>query len=110
MPLPKTRDFDENGENHEFAFYTPKQGVLVVRSPKETKMTKMAGATQAKPWFTKNGVFTTLSGGRYFPAPWRVSPKTGVSDGVSHGVSPAFGPRAPERPKLRRADTQTPTR
>ena len=31
---------------------------------------------------------------------WEVSPKTGVSDGVSHGVFQApFGPRAPECPK-----------
>ena len=43
--LPKTRDFDENGENDEFAFYTQKQGVLVLRSPKMTKMVGHSGKT-----------------------------------------------------------------
>ena len=50
-PLPKRGRFDENGENDEFAFYSLKQG-----SPKTTKMTKMAGVTQEKAWFSKNRV------------------------------------------------------
>ena len=37
---------------------------MVLRTPKTTKMTKMAGVTQAKPWFTKSGVFTTPTNSR----------------------------------------------
>ena len=34
---------------------------LVLRTPATTEMAKMAGVTQAKPWFTENGVFTTAT-------------------------------------------------
>ena len=57
-PLPERGRFDENGENDEFAFYPPKTRVLLVRPPTTTKMTKMAGVTQAKAWFRKRpGLF-----------------------------------------------------
>ena len=41
-------------------FYPQKQGVALLRAPKPTKMTKMAGAPQTKPPFAKNTVFATL--------------------------------------------------
>ena len=47
-PLPTRGRFDENGENDEFAFYPLKTRVLLLGPLKTTKMTKMAGATQAK--------------------------------------------------------------
>ena len=50
--MPKTGNLDENGENDEFAFNKQKARLLVLRSLKtKSKMTKMAGVTQAKPWF-----------------------------------------------------------
>ena len=61
--LPKTVDFDENGEKDEFSFYTQKfytqKRFLVLRTLKKTKMTKMAVVPPAKPWFTESGVLTT---------------------------------------------------
>ena len=54
-PLPKRGRFDENGENDEFAFYSLKTRASLLRPPKTTKMTKMAGVTQAKAWFRKSG-------------------------------------------------------
>ena len=50
--LPKRGRFDENGENDEFAFYALKTRVLLLRPPKTTNMTKMAGVTQAKARFS----------------------------------------------------------
>ena len=55
-PLPKRGHFDENGENDEFAFYPLKTRVWLLRPPKTTKMTKMAGVTQEKAWFRKGRV------------------------------------------------------
>ena len=54
--------FDENGENYEFAFYPPKTRVLL-RPPKTTKMTKMAGVTRALPkaWFRKCWACSSLT-------------------------------------------------
>ena len=57
-PLPKRGRFDENGENDEFAFYPLKARVSLLRPPKTTKMTKMAGVTREKAWFRKKpGLF-----------------------------------------------------
>ena len=38
----RNKGFDRNGENDEFAFYTTKSGFLVLRTPKTTKMAKVA--------------------------------------------------------------------
>ena len=59
-PLPKRGHFDENGENDEFAFYPLKTRVWLLRPPKTTKMTKMAGVTQEKAWFRKSLVCSSL--------------------------------------------------
>ena len=59
-PLPKRGRFDENGESDEFAFYPLKTRVWLLRPPKTTKMTKMAGVTQEKAWFRKNLVCSSL--------------------------------------------------
>ena len=57
-PLPKRGCFDANGKNDEVAFYPLKTRVWLFRPPKTTKMTKMAGVTQAKAWFRKKrGLF-----------------------------------------------------
>ena len=40
--------FDENGENDELAFDPLKTRASLLRPPKTTKMTKVAGATQTK--------------------------------------------------------------
>ena len=47
--------FDENGKNDELAVYPLKTRASLLRPPKTTKMTKMAGVTQAKAWLRKNG-------------------------------------------------------
>ena len=60
-PLPKKGLFDENGENDEFAFYPLKTRALLLRPPKTTKMTKMAGVTQEKAWFRKSRVCSFLN-------------------------------------------------
>ena len=60
-PLPKRGCFDENGENDEFAFYPPRTMVSLLRRPKTTKITKMAGVTQAKAWFSKSRVCSSLN-------------------------------------------------
>ena len=60
-PLPKRGRFDENGENDEFAFYPLKTRVWLLRPPKTTKMTKMAGVTQEKAWFRKGRVCSSLT-------------------------------------------------
>ena len=60
-PLPKRGRFDENGENDEFAFYPLKTRVWLLRPPKTTKMTKMAGVTQEKAWFRKGRVCSSLN-------------------------------------------------
>ena len=59
-PLPKRGHFDENGENDEFAFYPLKTRVWLLKPPKTTKMTKMAGVTQEKTWFRKGRVCSSL--------------------------------------------------
>ena len=59
-PLRKRGRFDENGENDEFAFYPLKTRVSLLRPPKTTKMTKMAGVTREKAWFRKNLVCSSL--------------------------------------------------
>ena len=59
-PLPKGGRFDENGENDEFAFYPLKTRASLIRPPKTTKMTKMAVVTQAKAWFRKSRVCSSL--------------------------------------------------
>ena len=53
--------FDENGENDEFAVYPLKTRVWLLRPPKTTKMTKMAGVTQEKAWFWKGRVCSSHS-------------------------------------------------
>ena len=52
--------FDETGENDEFAFYPLKTRASLLRPLKTTKMTKMAGVTQAKAWFGKSRVCSSL--------------------------------------------------
>ena len=54
-PLPKRGRFDENGENDESTFYPLKTRVSLLRPPKTTKMTKMAGVTQEKACLEKAG-------------------------------------------------------
>ena len=49
--------FDKNGENDEFAFYPLKTRASLLRPP---KMTKMASVTQAKAWFRKSRVCSSL--------------------------------------------------
>ena len=44
----KRGEFDENGENDEFAFYPLRTRASLLRP---LKTTKMAGVTQAKAWF-----------------------------------------------------------
>ena len=56
LSLQKKRGFDENGENDESAFYPVKEWLCSSDPVKAMKMTKMAGVTQAKAWFTK-GIF-----------------------------------------------------
>ena len=52
----------KNGENRDFDFYThQKKRALLLAPRKPTKMTKMAGVTQAKPPFAKNSVFATAN-------------------------------------------------
>ena len=58
--LPKTGGFDEKWRKWRFTFYPQKQGVVLPRARKPTKITKMAGVPQTKPGFTKNRVFATL--------------------------------------------------
>ena len=53
------KDVDENGEEDEFVRHA-KPRLLVLRKPKTTKMTKVAGVPQTKPWFTDSGVLKTL--------------------------------------------------
>ena len=54
LKVPEKRGhFAENGENDEFAFYPLKTRVSLLKPRKTTKMTKMAGVTQAKAWFRK---------------------------------------------------------
>ena len=60
-PLPKRGCLDENGENDEFAFYPLNTRVWLLRPPKTTKMTKMAGVTQEKAWFRKGQVCSSLT-------------------------------------------------
>ena len=50
-------------EKDDFAFDPPKTKVLLLRPPKTTKLTKMAGVTQAKAWFRKNRVCFSLKKG-----------------------------------------------
>ena len=52
--------FDKNGENDKLAFYPLKTRVWLLRKPKTTKMTKMAGVTQEKAWFRKGRVCSSL--------------------------------------------------
>ena len=54
-PLPKRGRSDENGENDEFAVYPLKTRVSLLRPPKTTKMTKMAGVTQERHGLEKAG-------------------------------------------------------
>ena len=63
-PLPKRGRFDENGENDEFAFYPLKTRASLLRPLKTTKMTKMAGVTQEKAWFSKSRVCTFVLPGK----------------------------------------------
>ena len=58
-PLPKTGGFDGNRQKFrisDIAFYPQKQRALLL---KRTKMTEMAGVTQAKYPFAKSTVLTT---------------------------------------------------
>ena len=55
--LPKRGHFDENGENDKFAFYPLKARASLLRP---SKMTKMAGVTQAQAWFRKGRVCSSL--------------------------------------------------
>ena len=52
---------DENGENDEFSFYPLKTRASLLRTPKTTKMTKMASVTQAKARFRKSRVCSSLT-------------------------------------------------
>ena len=48
------------GESPVIAFYPQKQGILLLKPRKSTKMTKTAGVTPAKWQFAKSSVLTTL--------------------------------------------------
>ena len=52
--------FDGNGENDEIAFYPVKTRASLLRPPKTTRMTKMAGVTQATAWFRKSRFCSSL--------------------------------------------------
>ena len=56
-PLPKTGGLRKIGDNSDIAFYPQKQGFLLLGPRKSTKMTKMAGVTQAKWPFAKSTVW-----------------------------------------------------
>ena len=58
--LAKKGPFDENGKNGEFAFYPLKTRASLLEPQKTTKITKMAGVTQAKAWFRKSRVCSSL--------------------------------------------------
>ena len=51
----------KNGENWQFTFYPQKQGVVLLKPRKPTKMTKVP---QTKPPFAKNTVFATPMTGK----------------------------------------------
>ena len=81
--------FDENGENDESAFYPLKTGASLHGPPKTTKVTKMAGVTQAKAWFGKSLVCSSLNcgGGGLFPSSkmkrfWLVRTLRGMLQGI----------------------------
>ena len=59
--LLKRGCFDKNGEKDEFAFYPLKTTASLLRPPKTTKMTKIASVTQAKSWFRKSRVCSSLN-------------------------------------------------
>ena len=48
VPCRKQVVLTKIGKNSNIAFYPQKQGILFLRPWKSTKMTKMAGVTQAK--------------------------------------------------------------
>ena len=54
VPCREEGGFDDNDKNDEFAFHPVKQRLCSLNPVKMTKMTKMAGVTQARAWFTKN--------------------------------------------------------
>ena len=60
VPCPKRGRFDENGDNNESACYPLKTRASLLRPLKTTKMTKMAGVTQAKAWFSKSRAWSSL--------------------------------------------------
>ena len=67
--VPKRGRFDETAKTTNcIAFYPLKTRVSLLRPPKTTKMTKMAGVTQAKAWFRKNP-------GLFFPDFWPLAPR-----------------------------------
>ena len=47
LAMPERGRVDKNGENDEFTFYPLKTRASLLRPPKATKMTKMAGVAQA---------------------------------------------------------------
>ena len=57
VPCQKRGRFDENGENDKFTFHPLKTRASHIRLQKTTKM---AGVTQAKAWFRKSRVCSSL--------------------------------------------------
>ena len=66
VPCRKQVVLTKIGEHSDSAFYPRKQGILLLKPRKSTKLTKMAGVTPAKWPFAKSTVLTTLILGNYF--------------------------------------------
>ena len=60
VPCRKQVVLTKIGGNSDIAFYPQKQGILLLKPRKSTKMTKMAGVTPTKWPFAKSTVLTTL--------------------------------------------------
>ena len=60
VPCRKQAALTKIGGNSDIAFYPQKQGILLLKPRKSTKMTKMAGVTPTKWPFAKSTVLTTL--------------------------------------------------
>ena len=61
VPCQKGGRFNKNGDNDPCVFYPLKTRASLLRSPKTTKMTRMAGVTQANIWFRKKRVCLSLT-------------------------------------------------
>ena len=82
--VPKRGRFDENGENDKFAFCSvQKTRASLLRPLKTTKMTKMVGVTEAKAWFRKGRVCSSLG-----PQTFAAKPQEAANWGQSTKASP----------------------